>query len=51
MNFFRGNYAGNKSTDKDTYFFSSRTKEDIIKAKPKLLAGRLPATFNVRGKW
>lgn len=50
MNFFRGNYAGNKPTDKETYFFSSRAKDDNVKAKPKLLTGRLPAAFNVQGE-
>lgn len=50
QNYFRGDYFQNKN-EKDKAFFSPRTKEnDSNKNKPRLLTGRLPAAFNVKGE-
>lgn len=50
QNYFRGDYFQNKN-EKDKAFFSPRTKEnEINKSKPRLLTGRLPAAFNVKGE-
>lgn len=48
VNYFRESFISNKQIEKENNLLSMRLKEDLTKAKPRLLTGKLPEAFKVR---